>query len=81
MDFTRKKYDLLCSQISSSSKTNLTFGEYFARGSSVDNFVILRHDVDASPRNALSLALIEKKYGLKSTYYFRKKNLFLTLKL
>jgi len=34
-------------------------------------FVILRHDVDERPYNALRLAEIENSLGIKSTYYFR----------
>ncbi len=34
--------------------------------------VILRHDVDSWPQNALQMAELENKLGIKSTYYFRK---------
>jgi hypothetical protein len=33
--------------------------------------VILRHDVDRSVKNALAMAELEHKYGIRSTYYFR----------
>lgn len=33
--------------------------------------VILRHDVDARPTNALKCARLEKKMGITGTYYFR----------
>ncbi|MHA1251983.1 MAG: hypothetical protein ACTSRP_18495 [Candidatus Helarchaeota archaeon] len=33
--------------------------------------VILRHDVYRKPRNALKLAKIEDKLGIKASYYFR----------
>ncbi len=36
-----------------------------------DNFLILRLDVDRSPKNALWMANLEIKNGIKSTYYFR----------
>ncbi len=32
---------------------------------------ILRHDVDHNPKDALKMFLIEKNYGVKSTFYFR----------
>lgn len=35
------------------------------------NFVILRHDVDRKPINALRMAELENHRGIKSTYYFR----------
>lgn len=41
------------------------------------NFVILRHDVDRRPTNALTMAKLEHELGIKSTYYFRyKRNTF-----
>jgi len=33
--------------------------------------IILRHDVDRKPENALVIANIEKEVGIKSSYYFR----------
>ncbi|WGS66037.1 polysaccharide deacetylase family protein [Marinitoga aeolica] len=33
--------------------------------------LLLRHDVDHSPHDALVMFNIEKKYNIKSTYYFR----------
>lgn len=38
--------------------------------------VILRHDVDVNPLNALKLAQIEKRYDVTSTYYFRLRSQF-----
>jgi hypothetical protein len=35
------------------------------------NFIILRHDVDRNPLNALNMARMENQLGLVSTYYFR----------
>lgn len=36
-----------------------------------DKFVIMRHDIDRMPENALNTAKIEHEYGIKATYYFR----------
>lgn len=33
--------------------------------------IVLRHDVDRRVKNALSMAKLEKKCGIRSTYYFR----------
>jgi hypothetical protein len=33
--------------------------------------ILLRHDVDRKPRNALKVAELERKFGIASTYYFR----------
>ncbi len=42
-----------------------------------EKFIILRHDVDKKPANALKIANIEKKYGINSTFFFRiKKKVF-----
>ncbi|WP_456365952.1 hypothetical protein [Thermococcus sp.] len=35
------------------------------------HFVILRHDVDRSPKNALKMAELEAEMDVRSTYYFR----------
>jgi len=39
--------------------------------SDIDRIVIIRHDIDKKPENALELANIESKLGLKTSYYFR----------
>lgn len=33
--------------------------------------VVLRHDVDCKPKNALNIALVEKEFDIKASYYFR----------
>ena len=33
--------------------------------------ILLRHDVDRRPDKAILMARLEKKYGIRSTYYFR----------
>lgn len=35
-----------------------------------DTTIILRHDVDRIPKNALKLAKLEHELGIGSTYYF-----------
>lgn len=72
MDFTLGKYEELCKSISGSNYKNFTI-ENFLKNKKQTNFIILRHDVDRSPENALKIAQIEGKYGLKSTFYFRMK--------
>ncbi len=37
-------------------------------------FIILRHDVEFSPRRAYELAKVEKEYGIYSTYFFQISN-------
>ena len=67
-DFTIKKYRKLCNTIKENYGT-LTFEGYLTK--SKNKFVILRHDVDRMPDNALKIAEIEHESGIKSTYYFR----------
>lgn len=38
-------------------------------------YLIIRHDIDTDPKTAYQLFLIEKKYNIKSTYYYRLKTL------
>lgn len=62
MDFTLKKYKQLLEAIGS--------GDYrLIRKISRGN--ILRHDVDKSLQNALIMAELESRLGIKTTYYFR----------
>lgn len=70
-DFTYKIYDELCETIVSSKYEPITFNEYFENENLPDNFIILRHDVDKWPENAVELAKIENKHNIKSTYYWR----------
>ena len=39
-------------------------------------FVLLRHDVDARPQNALRMARLEHSLGIRGTYYFRMPHTF-----
>ena len=72
MDFTLSKYGELCKAILKSNYKVLTVKDYLIKEPK-KNFIILRHDVDKSPNNALKMAKIEKRYGLRSTFYFRTK--------
>lgn len=47
-----------------------TVDEYI-REKPVKNVVVLRHDVDVDPHQALLMAKLERSLGVKSTYYFR----------
>ena len=49
----------------------LTVREYLASETLPEQFVILRHDVDRKPENALAMARLEDEHGVASTYYFR----------
>ncbi len=71
LDFTINKYESLCKVLSNKKVYTL---ESFLINKPKSNFVILRHDIDRKPNNALKIALIENNYNIKSTYYFRVNN-------
>lgn len=73
IDFTFEKYKELCQTIVSSQYQVLTVNRYIENPSISRNVIILRHDVDRKPQNALKIAKLEKSLQLSSTYYFRKK--------
>ncbi|MDA3884539.1 MAG: polysaccharide deacetylase, partial [Candidatus Delongbacteria bacterium] len=50
-----------------------TFSEFINNHNSINEFVIIRHDVDRKPKNALKMAELENELGIRSTYYFRHK--------
>ncbi len=72
MDFT---FDALKSLVGRLKDSGYAFGT--VRDIAVDRtrnsgrFIILRHDVDRCPQNALSCATMETKMGISGTYYFR----------
>jgi len=70
LDFTFRKYEELCKSIKKTKYPVLRIKDYF-ENESLKKFVILRHDVDKLPENALAMAQLENVMGLKSTYYFR----------
>jgi hypothetical protein len=74
LDYTSNMYDKLCENISESDYKSTTVKDYILANEGIDKTIILRHDVDGKAEDALRLANIEKKYNLKSTYYFRKKS-------
>ncbi len=69
-DFTMEKYELLCQSISKSNFKTYTLEKLIDCNQKINaSFIILRHDVDRSPKKAYMMAKIEQKYGLKATYY------------
>ena len=69
MDFTLFAYKQLISTLQSQGLYFQTFEEYIQNLK--EKVVILRHDVDRKPENALVIAEIEKEAGIKASYYFR----------
>lgn len=72
-DFSFDKYRELCSGIAESSYETITAKDYFT-GTRPEKFIILRHDIDRKPKNALKAAAIEYELGINATYYFRANN-------
>ena len=75
LDYTLDKYQELCDAICSSGYTTLTVKKYFELRDKLENnhikFVILRHDIERNPANAIKMARIENNLGISSTFYFR----------
>lgn len=71
LDFTLSKYEELCDVIISSNILTLTVERYLSNPALTDPFLIIRHDVDKAPENALKMAKIENEKGISATYYFR----------
>ena len=70
-DFTYRTYaDLLDTAVEVGYEF-LTVREYLDRDRLPPRFLILRHDVDRKPSNALDFARIEAERGIEATYYFR----------
>ena len=70
-DFTLDKYRDICGAILTSGYLSTTVEDHLTKGTESDKFVILRHDVDKMPQNALDMANVENELGIQSTYYFR----------
>lgn len=71
IDFTFELYKELLDSITISKYQVKTAASYFDNPE--DLSLILRHDVDRYPGNALKMASIENEMGIKATYYFRIK--------
>jgi hypothetical protein len=69
MDFTIKAYKDLLFSIIHSDYVIQTFEEFMLNP--MKRVVVLRHDIDERPANALKMAIVEHELGIKATYYFR----------
>ena len=68
-DFTTKIYKQLLESLINNNYISQAMQEYVK--SSGKKVVIMRHDVDRKPQNALRMAKLENELGVKATYYFR----------
>lgn len=69
-DFTLQTYKILCTELQRHGYSFVTFAEYCEQIPS-EKFVIMRHDIDRNPENALKIAHIENRLMVSSSYYFR----------
>lgn len=71
-DFSLTIYKELIAEIKNSGWPVFTVRKFIEqRGKAPPAFVILRHDVDRRPGNALRMAQMERSSDICSTYYFR----------
>lgn len=66
MEFTYKTYEKIIACLRNKEYSVRNYHDYFDS----DKAVILRHDVDMSPKKALDFAEFESELGVKSTYFF-----------
>ncbi len=69
MDFTLPSYQLLLTSLKSAGYTFQTFYDFSLNPN--ERVIILRHDIDKRPKNALKMARLEKELGIVGSYYFR----------
>ena len=69
MDFTIKTYRNLLQVLKIGKYEFQSFAEFIENPA--EKSIILRHDVDERPKNALKMAQAEHELGIRATYYFR----------
>jgi hypothetical protein len=70
-DWTIEKYEEFCTTVKDSGRIVLPVVDYLTHPPEARKLV-LRHDVDISARKTLRMAEIEARFGLRSSYYYRK---------
>jgi len=68
-DFTLESYKELLKTILNQGYQVQTLENFISNPA--QKTIILRHDVDRKPQNALEMAYIEKEFNIQSSYYFR----------
>ena len=71
LDFNSAAYKLLLQMLVDKNLPILTLSEYFSDIYNQNQAILIRHDVDRKPHNALQIAEIEFNLNIKSSYYFR----------
>lgn len=72
-DFTLYKYRQLLSELIDYGYKFISFEDYLttAKNKLPQSYIILRHDIDKLPRQAIEVAKIEKELNARASYYFR----------
>ncbi len=70
-DFTYEMYAALIDTLIEEGYVFITVREYLTKRNLPKRLVVLRHDIDRKPENALDIAQIEASKNISSTYYFR----------
>lgn len=72
-DFTIQMYSKLVDTLKKERYEIVTMKEFLEKElwSSEGNFCVLRHDIDKKPENAVAMAELENKKGIRATYYVR----------
>ena len=71
IDFTLKAFKLLLDTFIANGYQFISVKDYLDRKEGFDKIIILRHDIDLLPQNALIIAQIENYFGINGSYYFR----------
>ena len=69
--FTLDIYKILLDRFSKKGDIFKSFENFVLHPEPCKKRIVLRHDVDRIPYNALKMAEIEHNFGIQSTYYFR----------
>jgi hypothetical protein len=70
-DFTLTVYKSLLDELIKAKYKFMTFAEFVETKPGEEKLIILRHDVDRLPEQALKMAKIEHEMRMKASYYFR----------
>ena len=68
MKFTYKKWERFCEALSSEGRNSITAKDVLT-GNCEANYIVLKHDVETAVDKAYKMAVIEKKYGHRGSYY------------
>ncbi len=71
MDFTLEKYEMIVRAALEAGYSMFPVSDWADLPQSQRLGVMMRHDVDRRPQNALAMAQLEHSLGVRSTYYFR----------